>query len=141
MQFFVAEVNGKTTRLWEPGTTARYTKTMVKFPVPTFLLLQILHHPLRQRLGRSGVLTGVQLTVNHDIGLEEPRLLKLSPQLNDLVLHKETDILRVMAPSTCVHTTAVYTDLKRKTMRFLLRIGKCGNPLSPEDGFSVRIIG
>ena len=57
------------------------------------LLLQILYDPLRQWFGRGGVLAGVQLTVDHDMGLEKSSALKLSPKFVDLVLQKETDVL------------------------------------------------
>ena len=57
------------------------------------LLLQIPHDPLRQRFGRGRVLTGVQLTVNHDIGLEKSCALKLSTELLDPILQEEADIL------------------------------------------------
>ena len=57
------------------------------------LLLQILYDPLRQWFGRGGVLAGVQLTVNNDMGLEKSSALKLSPKFVDLVLQKKTDIL------------------------------------------------
>ena len=59
----------------------------------TSLLPQILYDPLRQRFGRGGVLTSIQLTVNHDVGLEKPGAIKSSPEFIDLVLQKEADIL------------------------------------------------
>ena len=57
------------------------------------LPLQILYDPLRQRFGRGGVLAGVQLTVDHDMGLEQPGAIKRSPKFVDLVLQKEVNIL------------------------------------------------
>ena len=50
------------------------------------LALQILHDPLRQRFGRGGVLSGIQLTVNHDVGLEKACLFEISSELHDLAL-------------------------------------------------------
>ena len=58
------------------------------------LFLQIFHDPLRQRFGRGGILTRVQFTVNHDIGLEKSRAPKLSPEFLNLVLQEEPNILR-----------------------------------------------
>ena len=58
------------------------------------LLLQILHNPLRQRFGGCGVLASIQLTIDHDVGLEKSRTLELPSEFLDLVLQKETNILR-----------------------------------------------
>ena len=60
------------------------------------LLFQILHNPVRQRFGRGRVLAGVQLTVNHNIGLESCHLLILSPEFFDPVLQQESEILGVI---------------------------------------------
>ena len=65
----------------------------------TSLLFQILHDPARRRFCRGGVLTGVQLTVNHDVLLESRHLLILSPEFFDPFFNKnkESEILGVMA--------------------------------------------
>ena len=68
-------------------TTASQEKLSSDIRLAPSPLLQVLHNPVRQRFGRGGVLTGVQLTVNHDVSLEKCfRLLKLCPKFYNPVL-------------------------------------------------------
>ena len=71
------------------------------------LLLQILHDPLRQRLGGSRVLPRIQLPINHNMGLQKPiRTLKLSSELPNLVLREEPDILKGGGRAGLVNTSS-----------------------------------
>lgn len=57
------------------------------------LNLQILHDPLRQRFCRGGVLSSIEFTVDHDMGLERTYILNLSSKLHNPVLQQEPKIL------------------------------------------------
>lgn len=102
-----------------------------------------MHDPLRQRLGRGGVLSGVQLTVNNDVGLPTVSALEFSSELIDFVLQQETEILEMCRSLTLVHSlrkalASRITYLNRKAVLFLFRIGKSGGLLSIEDRFPVK---
>ena len=57
-------------------------------------MLQILCDPIRQELGRVGVLASVQSAIDHYVGFHNIRTLELSTEILDLVFQKETNILR-----------------------------------------------
>ena len=90
-------------------TIVHHTKEeiLVGHPTGNFFAsssLQILHNSLRQRFGRGGVLSGVELTVDHDMGLERTCFLELSSELHDFVLQQESEILGAI-DSARIHAT------------------------------------
>jgi hypothetical protein len=104
-----------------------HTKMEIVFGHPTGNFfdsssLQILHNPLRQRFGRGGVLSGIEFTVDHDVGLESTYIVNLSSKLRNSVLQQEPEVLGV-CDLTRVHATKLQQigrSPRRKNQRLFL---------------------